>query len=304
MARATYLTKDELKSLTERSDLLGAWQIIHCWGVIALAIAAFILFPYWWVAIPTILIIGSRQLGLSILMHDAAHGVLFKSRKLNDLIGQLFLAWPVGTDLLAYRKYHLKHHRHTQQDDDPDLVLSTPFPITRASLFRKFLRDIFGLTGLKFRAFQFMQLTKNSKLAAFSKTAIFGFVATNLALFLGFASFGLWHVYLLLWLLPLMTWFQWVLRVRNIAEHALTSRDNNPLTHARTTHAGLLARIFVAPYFVNYHIEHHAYMFIPCYRLKQAHKIMRERHGEEMSLSPSYLTVLSDITRPHLPETT
>jgi len=33
-----------------------------------------------------------------------------------------------------------------------------------------------------------------------------------------------------------MTWFFVVLRLRNITEHAMTSYDDNPLTHARTTY--------------------------------------------------------------------
>src|SRR3712207_6904127 len=45
---------------------------------------------------------------------------------------------------VAYRRYHLAHHAHTQQAEDPDLVLSAPFPITRASYRRKFWRDITG----------------------------------------------------------------------------------------------------------------------------------------------------------------
>ena len=44
----------------------------------------------------------------------------------------------------AYRRYHLSHHARTQQDDDPDLALSAPFPITKASYRRKFWRDITG----------------------------------------------------------------------------------------------------------------------------------------------------------------
>ena len=33
-----------------------------------------------------------------------------------------------------YRPYHLAHHRFTETSQDPDLVLSSPFPITKASL--------------------------------------------------------------------------------------------------------------------------------------------------------------------------
>ena len=101
-------------------------------------------------------IIGSRQLGLSILMHDGAHGFLANGAKLNMALSQWLCAYPVFAETQAYRRYHLQHHAHTQQDDDPDLILSAPFPITRQSYRRKFWRDISGQTGLAQRKAQFI----------------------------------------------------------------------------------------------------------------------------------------------------
>ena len=53
--------------------------------------------------------------------------------------------------LQAYRPYHLQHHRYVQQAEDPDLVLSAPFPISPASLRRKMWRDLSGQTFYKQR---------------------------------------------------------------------------------------------------------------------------------------------------------
>ena len=47
--------------------------------------------------------------------------------------------------------YHLQHHKFAQQAEDPDLGLSAPFPITRASLRRKIVRDLTGQTWFKQR---------------------------------------------------------------------------------------------------------------------------------------------------------
>lgn len=65
------------------------------------------------------MVIGGRQLGLAILMHDAAHGRLFVNRRLNDSVGAWLCAYPVLTSLALYRPYHLQHHRFTQQAEDP-----------------------------------------------------------------------------------------------------------------------------------------------------------------------------------------
>ena len=67
----------------------------------------------------------------------------------------------------------------------------------------------------------------------------------------------MWWAYPLLWLVPLLTWMMVITRIRNIAEHAVVPDANDPLRNTRTTKASLLERAFIAPYFVNYHLEHH-----------------------------------------------
>ena len=91
-----------------------------------------------------------RQLGMAILMHDAAHRALFSNRKLNDWAGNWLCAYPIWSDTIPYRRYHLQHHAKTGGPEDPDLGLVTPFPITRSSLRRKVWRDLSGKTGIKF----------------------------------------------------------------------------------------------------------------------------------------------------------
>ena len=299
MAQNTYIPKDEIKLLSLRSDLMGFWLILHCWGAIIAAAALFIIWPNIVTFIAAIAIIGSRQLGLSILMHDGAHGLLFKNQKLNAFFGQYFLAYPVGADMPSYRKYHLVHHLNTQQENDPDLSLSAPFPITRKSLHRKIFRDLTGQTAYKIRVGQLIETLKESKsppmdgARAFAVSNIAGPYIINLVLFLMCWGVGYWWAFFVLWLLPLLTVFQLVQRIRNIAEHALTSHDTNPLHHARTTKANWLARAFIAPYWVNYHVEHHAYMYVPCWQLKSLHKALeREGHTEHMEMQNSYRDVL------------
>ena len=107
--------------------------MLHAWGVIALAMALFIAWPNPLSFIVAVVLIGGRQLGLAILMHDAAHRALFKTTWLNDTVGAFLCGWPVGASLTLYRPYHLSHHRHTQQKEDPDLILSAPFPISPKS---------------------------------------------------------------------------------------------------------------------------------------------------------------------------
>lgn len=288
---ADFLSPDEWRALTARSRWRGLWLVVHCWGVIGLAMAMGTLWP---VTIPlAVMIIGTRQLGLFILMHDAAHGLLHPDRRINDAVARWFCSSSLG----EYRPYHLQHHRYVQQAEDPDLGLSAPFPISRASLKRKLWRDLSGQTFYKQRIAPLLAASvESSPLQRNSQELVRGwrFVIGNTIGFAIFAAFGLWWVWLTIWLLPMATWLPLVTRIRNIAEHALVGRDQaDPLRQARTTQAGWIERALLAPYWVNYHLEHHLFTQVPCWNLPRAHALLR-RHGvsARMEVQPGYLTVL------------
>ena len=82
----------------------------------------------------------------------------------------------------------------------------------------------------------------------------------------------------------------------NIAEHGCTDRAPDPFTVARTTRANWLERLFIAPYYVQYHAEHHLFIAVPCYRLPLLHALLSEQgHTKRMKLAPGYLAVLREV---------
>jgi fatty acid desaturase len=272
----TYFTPEEWAPLAARSSWKGLALIAHAWAVIlaagAMAVVWPITLPLAWV------IIGGRQLGLAILMHDAAHGALHGNLKVNDFAGEHL----TGGGLVRYRTYHLGHHRFAQQAEDPDLGLSAPFPITPLSLRRKISRDLTGRTAFKQRFGDLQARLRARKpgepvlpilleeIRRKRRWLLGGVVITAIG-----APFGAWWAWPVLWLVPQFTWFQMITRLRNIAEHACIAKDEpDPLRHARTTRAGLLARATLAPYYVNYHCEHHMFMHVPCYNLPRAHRVL------------------------------
>ena len=305
----SYLTSDDIRPLAQRSDLWGALMLLHCWGIVAAALAVFALWPNPLTFVLAVMLIGSRQLGLAILMHEAAHSALFRTRALNEVAGTWLCGHPILADMAAYRHYHLSHHRFTQTEKDPDLALSLPFPTTRASLMRKFVRDLTGQTGVKQVAAQIAiwfrmagdpdavdEATKEKMAQAFKGTQFGTSLAVNAAIVIGLGLIGDWWWGLAFWLLPLLTWFQLVLRIRNIAEHGAVERSQNPLQNVRTTRAGPLWRLFVAPYWVNYHLEHHLVMHLPARNLPRLHALMVARgHAPAMRISPSYWDVLGEV---------
>jgi len=295
-----YLTSDQLNSIRERSPLLASAIIAHAWLTIFAAMALFVWLPNLFTFLLAAAIIGARQLGLAILMHDGSHGLLYRHRAVNHHVSQWLLGWPIGADMPTYRRYHLQHHARTQQHDDPDLILSAPFPVTRKSFVRKVWRDISGQTGLAQRSAQIASALnpgEGTTRTLHFRDKLGGMLASNLGLWLVLAMAGYWWLYPLLWVLPLLTFFQLFLRLRNIAEHAQVGDADDPFAHARTTLAGPLARIFIAPYWVNFHVEHHLLMAVPCYRLKRCHNyLMASPAGEKMLVTNSYLDVFRLIT--------
>ncbi len=290
------LTADQLSRLRRRVTWKGLALVAHAWVVILGSVALVAWQP---LAFPlAVMLIGSRQLGLAILMHDAAHGALLRDPVWNLRVAQWFCAWPILADTESYRRYHLRHHAHTQQAEDPDLVLSAPFPITRASYRRKFWRDITGQTGFQQRRAQILNALgdpswKWPRRIGHLRVKLGPQIAANAVLFAGFAAAGVWWAYPLLWVLPLLTWFMVITRIRNIAEHAVVPDDADPLRNTRTTRVGWIERVFVAPYFVNYHLEHHLLFYLPCHALPAVHRIlMAGPHAARMEVRDGYRAVM------------
>jgi fatty acid desaturase len=298
LAARELLPSGELATLRERIEWKGVGLIAHAWAVILGSFAMVAAFPNPLTYILAVMLIGSRHLGLIILMHDGAHGCLSPSVRRNMALSQWLCAFPVFADTLAYRGYHLSHHAHTQRQDDPDLVLSAPFPITKASYRRKFWRDITGMTGYEQRKAQLLNAL-GDRTWSFTRRArhfsekIGPQLVVNTTLLVGLSAAGVWWAYPLLWLVPLLTWMMVITRIRNIAEHAVVPDSDDPLRNTRTTKANLIERIFIAPYFVNFHLEHHLLMYVPCYNLPKVHAIlMNGPHAARMEVQPNYLSVL------------
>ena len=235
-------------------------------------------------------------------MHEAAHGGLHHNKAINEWVGQWLCAVPVGSDLASYRSYHLQHHKFTQQPEDPDLSLSAPFPISKESYTRKAIRDLTGQTFVKQRLPLLLSLFRredgdekvsHESFVASGADKMARFLCVNALIFVLFwlAGAGIW--YWAVWVVGMATWLPLVTRIRNIAEHACTSTGEDPFSHARTTLAHPVERLLIAPYWVNYHAEHHLFMYLPCYRLPEAHRLLLEKGLiQRMEVRPGYLDVM------------
>ena len=293
-----FFDDEEIAYLRSLSDWRAAWSVIHCWGVILLTWAVVVVWTNPLTILAAVFIIGARQLGLGVLSHDGAHFTLFSNRKVNDWVCEWILSRPFTSGTIyGYRKYHLMHHANTQQEDDPDLHLSKPFPISKASFRRKVWRDLSGQTGYKQYGAMFKDAFKGeTRLQAFKNGwRRFGpNIIINFVFLLAFTLVGKWYLYFLLWWLPAMTWNRYITRLRNIGEHAAVPDDNDRLRNTRTIRASWWERAFIAPYGVNYHLEHHLIVNCPYYKLREAHEMLVAKGLEsKMEIRESYRDMLS-----------
>ena len=291
-----YLDAEESKYLLARSDLQAGWLVARTWlgvlGLLAFAEVAPHPISYLliWILLP------GRQLGLAVLMHEAGHGTLFRSRWANQLIGQWLCALPTFNNLNAYAQRHLQHHRKVGTQEDPDLSNYDMYPIDRRSFFRKVIRDLTGQTGFKlllssglFRVAQFSDTGDGDRWILLKQV---GFQLCLLGLLMALGIGWTW----LLWFGTFMTSYMFVIRLRQIAEHAAVpnANDTDPRLNTRTVDAPRWQLLLVAPNYVNFHMEHHLMPGIPCYHLAHFRTILK-RKGllADIPLFTSYWQVVS-----------
>src|SRR3546814_6302508 len=79
-----FFDRAEWSAITRASSWRGIWLVAHAWIVsfALIGVAAWSQNPALWLI--AVIFVGGRQLGLAILMHDAAHGALHPNRKIRS----------------------------------------------------------------------------------------------------------------------------------------------------------------------------------------------------------------------------
>jgi fatty acid desaturase len=310
------LPKDTVQRLAKISIARSAWSVLQEVLVLAALVAVAL---HWWtpvVVVPCVILIGTRQHALFILAHDAAHYRLFEQRWLNDAVGRA-CATVQGLSMRTYRVVHRLHHNNLYGPADPDTALHGGYPRGRAYLAKKLLKDLTGFTAWKTYAYFFGAPAINTETnvalrplndtserlrseARSDRVVVIGFHGVALVVA---AATGYWVEYLVLWVLPLLTVVQAILRLRAISEHGATTDFSSPLTAARTNLCHPIIEWLVFPHSVNYHIEHHLYASVPHYNLAELHREM-VRHGvldgAEVLPFPATLAKIFAARRPTL----
>lgn len=270
------VTQDELRHLSRIDSTQFTLAALIEFALIAAAVAVS---ERWWnpaIYGLTVVVIGSRINSLGGLMHEAAHRRAYRSRLLNDLVGEI-VALPTTASMTGYRNSHFRHHRELNSDDDPDWTRNLgleefQFPAGRRAMLRRFLAYLLGLK-IKAALVGFHRNKETRDVPAMVRrgraTFLGCLVATSIA-------FEFWTLLLLYWMVPLLTVFLAVRYLRIVAEHYAIEHQH-VLNESRTVIAPFWERWLIAPWGLNYHLEHHLFPSVPCFRLAELHRLLMTR---------------------------
>lgn len=302
---------ETIRRLSRVSGLRSTLLIASLWIPIVAAITWAVWTPQWWVLLIAGCIVGSRQVAMGVLVHDAVHYSLFKNRTVNDVVSDLFLAFPIGMSTGLYRKTHFQHHRFTNTEDDIDLV-----SMREDHEWFEWPKNAREFVWIMFRSVTGMNLHRGWIMAkhwapfyhlrdpitpAFPLHTRILYVA-NMILVYGAFGWGFstapWAVgtIVALYLIPGMTLVNFAMRLRATAEH-IGADNSEELRATRTVLPHWWERWIISPVNVNYHLEHHLFPSVPGPKLAELHQTLMsdEEYRDRAHVTRGYDGVLKEL---------
>ncbi len=275
------------------ADVRNALTIVSVWAYVAalVGLAVWIGNPLAYLA--AFLLMGPMYARFAILMHEAAHKLLFTNKRVNDWVGTWLIAYPTFTPVSIYRRGHFAHHKEEFGPKEPDMAFYGGYRCDRRALARRLWRDAVGISGWK----NFTPLFKGLRSPTYRRISL-SIIGTQLVLWaVLWAATGRWWIYPLLWWLPWMTQWRVLNRLRSIAEHGglEASSDRRVTTHNVRQH--WLARFWFVPYNTGWHLAHHVDMGIPWRNLPRFHaELERAGYVTDALTYPSYLALWRELS--------
>lgn len=270
------LSLETVKHLSRPRPLLSGGYLVLEWALLVATLVALSLHPEPWLLVLAVPWVGARQLALLELLHGCVHWSLFRNSRLNDLVGESLLAWPLMLALEPMRQRHLAHHRYLNTLADPEWDPRPGAEPTRARRLRGLLTELSGIGSIR-RGLDRLRhpLPAGQRLKRGHRLMR----ALAYAFCLGAAIAGgkAWLL-LALWIVPRFTWVPFVQALREAYEHA-GMRDRVPSQRTRSIRCGFLLRTFVLPGHAGYHEAHHLYPSVPFHALPALQEALRAAGG-------------------------
>ncbi|MFL9923002.1 fatty acid desaturase family protein [Herbaspirillum lusitanum] len=300
--RRIALSRTLLSELARRAPLRLLVQTLFEWLCIVLMIVAAVRVAHPLFSTLCILLIATRQHALLALMHEYAHYQLSRRQAwLNDLVGDVFTAFPFFISVFGFRRNHMQHHRNTSSGQDPNWMSSLrkqryQFPMSKPRYLSEVIKHCVGwytfaeLKGYTVDAGMALELPRFTRIAR----VLFTVLAV-----LAISALGWWPEVLLYWVLPMSTFLMAILYVRDVGEHF--GMPSQGFGHSRTVVAGWLERLLISQNGVHFHAEHHLFPSVPFFRLRRLHRILLsdQEYQVRAVITRGYFgQLLDEISRP------
>jgi fatty acid desaturase len=274
-----------LKALHRRSDGRGAAQTLGFLAVITTTAALAVYSAYHWSVAATVALtfLHGTVFAFNInAVHELGHGTVFRTRRLNDFFAGLFafLGW---VNHYKFDASHTQHHRYTLHPPD-DLEVKLPIRLVVKDWLRAGFVD-FGLVWFKIKEvvresrgiyrgeweehlFPAADPDRRKAPTRWGRVLLGG----HLAIVLISVLKGWWMIPVVVTLAPF--YGAWLFFLCNSTQH-IGMQDH-------VSDFRLCCRTFTTnPVFqflywhMNFHIEHHMYAAVPCYRLGKLHRTIQ-----------------------------
>ena len=276
-SRRKILTPQELRALSERSDLWGFAQLWSHFG--AIAVVAYLhnlAMGSWWV-LATGLALGVLLNFLYAGQHELSHATVFKTRKLNEVFGRIIgfiQIFPRDFDQIM----HFAHHQYTQDWERDGELVREPYTL------KTYLLWLFGITYWRNRIVgnirrargiilePYIRKEEEAKVIfeARAHLALYGLIAV-----VSLAA-GSW-IAVTFWLLPMIL-TKPIHQLQNTIEHLGLSHEQDILENTRSTRINALGRWLC--WQMPYHTAHHTFPAVPFWKLKELNAKIEAQAGE------------------------
>ncbi|MFN4083920.1 MAG: fatty acid desaturase family protein [Bacteroidia bacterium] len=276
------------KKLKKRIFLIPLKDTLLDYVAIVLSITIFAVFNNLFTLVFSIIITGVFIYRLQIIGHDGLHYSLAENKKLNDFFTRYVLLAPQFTPMSLNRYNHLNHHGRFATEFDADWQYYKTADKDTKPKFYLWLLNVLGF-GFVFKiAIKLLSGKKPSakKHEAAKQTALelpHDLLSIALAQTVIFAVFYFtlgWQYYFIIWVLAVFGVFVPLNTIRSFCEHSIPEPDESKGNRLYTFNSNFFESFILAPHNMNYHFEHHEYMYVPYYHLPALKKLMMKEYRD------------------------
>jgi fatty acid desaturase len=232
-----------------------------------------------------ITVVAAIQHRLSGLGHEAGHYTMFRNKLANELASDFLCMFPLMAMTQRFRATHLGHHRFVNDPvKDPDWSRlhakeSDHFPMSKPRFWGRYVLEAFW--PLSLWTYLFSQARNaNATAGQPEMRTVYRFRVGRclrgaywLTVLTAVHLAGLWPIFWLFWVLPLLTVYPFFMQLREIAHHS-NAPDDGEFTNSRIFRVNPIVRACVFPYGQDFHLTHHLFAMLPHYRMAEAHTIL------------------------------